>query len=72
MNANVEPMTGSGARSIYIASAEGDTGKSTVAVGLLETLTASVSRVGVFRPIVRADVDKWGRLIREARLNIEP
>ncbi len=43
---------------IYLTSAEGRTGKSTVAVGLLETLTASVPRVGVFRPIVRADVER--------------
>gem|GEM_PF-469641 len=43
---------------IYLTSAEGRTGKSTVAVGLLETLTASVARVGVFRPIVRGDVDR--------------
>lgn len=43
---------------IYLTSAEGRTGKSTVAVGLLETLTASVARVGVFRPIVRADVER--------------
>ncbi len=39
---------------IYLTSAEGRTGKSTVAVGLLETLKSSVARVGVFRPIVRA------------------
>ncbi|MFT4030605.1 MAG: phosphate acetyltransferase, partial [Protaetiibacter sp.] len=43
---------------IYLTSAEGRTGKSTVAVGLLETLTASVGRVGVFRPIVRGDVER--------------
>ncbi len=43
---------------IYVTSAEGRTGKSTVAVGLLETLTASVARVGVFRPVVRSDVDR--------------
>ncbi|TXK19674.1 phosphate acetyltransferase [Homoserinibacter sp. GY 40078] len=43
---------------IYLTSAEGRTGKSTVAVGLLETLTASVPRVGVFRPIVRGDVER--------------
>lgn len=40
--------------SIYIASAEGDTGKSTVALGLLALLTATGGRVGVFRPISRA------------------
>ncbi|MCH5644556.1 MULTISPECIES: phosphate acetyltransferase [unclassified Gordonia (in: high G+C Gram-positive bacteria)] len=39
--------------SIYIASAEGDTGKSTVALGLLALLTATGGRVGVFRPISR-------------------
>ena len=43
---------------IYLTSAEGRTGKSTVAVGLLETLKASVPRVGVFRPIVRAGTDR--------------
>ncbi|WP_422742537.1 phosphate acetyltransferase [Mycobacterium sp. WMMD1722] len=38
---------------IYIASPEGDTGKSTVALGLLSRLTATVPKVGVFRPIAR-------------------
>lgn len=41
-------------RSVYIASAEGESGKSTVALGMLELLTGRVGRVGVFRPIVRA------------------
>src|SRR3954451_13808115 len=41
--------------SVYVASAEGYSGKSTVALGLLEQLTRSVERVGVFRPIVRGD-----------------
>ncbi|WP_132992445.1 phosphate acetyltransferase [Gordonia zhaorongruii] len=48
-------MTGSGARSVYIASAEGDTGKSTVALGVLELLAATGGRVGVFRPISRSE-----------------
>ena len=39
---------------IYIASAEGHTGKSSVALGVLETLTREVGRVGVFRPITRS------------------
>ncbi len=39
---------------IYVTSAEGGTGKSTIAVGLLETLKGSVARVGVFRPISRS------------------
>ncbi len=39
---------------IYITSAEGHTGKSTVALGVLETLARSVGRVGVFRPVARS------------------
>lgn len=39
---------------IYIASPEGDTGKSTIALGILHRLAATVADVGVFRPIVRA------------------
>jgi phosphate acetyltransferase len=42
------------ARSLYITSAEGHTGKSTVALGVIETLTRTVRRVGVFRPIARS------------------
>jgi phosphate acetyltransferase len=42
------------ARSIYITSAEGNTGKSTIALGILDTLTHSVRRVGVFRPVARS------------------
>ena len=41
------------ARSVYVASTEPDTGKSTVALGVLAILTAAVGRVGVFRPISR-------------------
>ncbi|CAN5835030.1 phosphate acetyltransferase [soil metagenome] len=41
------------ASSIYVASPEGDTGKSTIALGILHRLTATVPKVGVFRPISR-------------------
>jgi phosphate acetyltransferase len=41
--------------SVFVASFEGYTGKSTVALGLLERLSRRVGRVGVFRPVVRAD-----------------
>ena len=41
--------------SVYVASVEGYTGKSTVALGLLEQMSRRVGRVGVFRPVVRAD-----------------
>ena len=46
------------ARSIYITSAEGNTGKSTIALGVLETLTRSTERVGVFRPIARSSTER--------------
>lgn len=39
--------------SIYVAAPEGLTGKSMVAVGMIEALTRTVSSVGVFRPMVR-------------------
>ena len=39
---------------MYICSPEGNTGKSTVALGALETLARRASRVGVFRPIARS------------------
>ena len=41
--------------SIYVASAEGETGKSTIALGLINRLAAVVPKVGVFRPIVRRE-----------------
>ncbi len=46
------------ARSIYITSVEGNTGKSTIALGVLDTLSHSVARVGVFRPIARSTVER--------------
>ena len=42
------------ATSIYVTSAEGRSGKSTIAVGVLEALKGTVERVGVFRPIARS------------------
>ncbi|MBT0994394.1 phosphate acetyltransferase [Cellulomonas sp. DKR-3] len=42
------------ASSIYVASPEGDTGKSTVALGLVDLLARTVQRVGVFRPVARS------------------
>jgi phosphate acetyltransferase len=38
---------------IYVASPEGDTGKSMIALGILHRLAATVAKVGVFRPITR-------------------
>ncbi|MFZ0529639.1 MAG: phosphate acetyltransferase [Propionicimonas sp.] len=43
--------------SIYVAAPEGFTGKSMVAVGMIEALTRTVTSVGVFRPVVRANAE---------------
>jgi phosphate acetyltransferase len=40
--------------SVYVTSAEGSSGKSTIALGILDSLRATVERVGVFRPIARS------------------
>jgi phosphate acetyltransferase len=42
---------------IYIAAPEPATGKSTIALGILHRLTATVAKVGVFRPITRFGED---------------
>lgn len=47
-------MVESAPSTVYIASPEGDTGKSTVALGVLQMLCATTARVGVFRPITRS------------------
>ena len=41
------------ARSIYLTSAEGNSGKSSIALGVLDTLAHKLERVGVFRPVAR-------------------
>jgi len=46
------------ATSIYITSAEGSSGKSTIALGILDALQATVERVGVFRPIARSHLER--------------
>ncbi|MET9492598.1 phosphate acetyltransferase [Nocardia sp. NPDC006630] len=51
-------MTAAPVSSVYIASPEGDTGKSTVALGVLQALAATTPRVGVFRPITRSATER--------------
>ena len=46
------------AQSIYITSAEGNSGKSTIALGVLDTLSHATPRVGVFRPIARSTQER--------------
>ncbi len=41
-------------RSVYIASPEGVSGKSSVALGIVDLLSRRVGRVGVFRPVIDA------------------
>jgi phosphate acetyltransferase len=45
-------------QSIYITSAEGHSGKSTVALGVLDALSRVTPRVGVFRPISRSTAER--------------
>lgn len=45
------------AQSIFITSAEGHSGKSTVALGVLDALSRATPRVGVFRAIARSTVE---------------
>ncbi len=46
------------ARSIYISSAEGHSGKSAIALGVLDTLVRGVERIGVFRPVTRSSTEQ--------------
>ena len=46
------------ARSIYITSAEGHSGKSSIALGVLDTLSREIENVGVFRPIARSITER--------------
>ena len=46
------------AQSIYITSAEGHSGKSTIALGVLDTLLRASPRVGVFRAIARSTEER--------------
>ena len=46
------------AHRIFITSAEGHSGKSTVALGVLDTLSRATPRVGVFRAIARSTKER--------------
>ncbi|GAA4174757.1 phosphate acetyltransferase [Gryllotalpicola koreensis] len=45
-------------KQVYVTSAEGQTGKSTIALGVLRTLSRQVERVAVFRPIARSTAQR--------------
>ena len=46
------------AQSIFITSAEGHSGKSTIALGVLDALSHATPRVGVFRPVARTTLER--------------
>lgn len=46
------------AQSIYITSTEGLSGKSTIVLGVIDALTHSIPRVGVFRSIARSTAER--------------
>ena len=46
------------ARNVYVASVEGYTGKSTIALGVLDALRTRYDRVGVFRPVARTTSER--------------
>ncbi|MDT5225255.1 MAG: phosphate acetyltransferase, partial [Mycobacterium sp.] len=56
--ANLAEKPARSASSIYIAAPESETGKSTIALGLMHRLTATVAKVAVFRPITRLGEDR--------------
>jgi phosphate acetyltransferase len=54
------------ARSVYVASVEGHTAKSVVALGVLEALTKKYKKVGVFRAIAPTEHDSVLELLLES------
>lgn len=61
-------------RSVFITSVEGNTGKSTVALGLIAALSRSTGRVGIFRPITRSSTESdyiLDLLIKQLPLNLD-
>jgi phosphate acetyltransferase len=56
-------------RSVYVASPEVLTGKSAVALGLLDALTREVGSVGIFRPVTTAGSDDEIDLIVDLLVN---
>ena len=61
-------------QTIYLASVEGQTGKSAVAIGLMAALTRRLGRVGVFRPVSRSQAGDHvlDLLLAEATAEVAP
>ncbi len=58
-------MTSSSARALYLAAVQPRSGKSLVALGLMEVLSRRVGRLGYFRPVVTGDDDHRMALMRD-------
>ena len=58
LNAPAKAAIGARTSSVYIASAEGGTGRSIIALGLLHHLAGTLAKVGVFRPIIGPGEDR--------------
>jgi phosphate acetyltransferase len=63
------------ANGIYITSAEGNTGKSTIALGIIKVLRDSRQKVGVYRPVTRSGTGQdyvLQLLLQVAGIDAEP
>ncbi len=58
-------------RSVYLTSPEGESGKSTIALGVVDLLAQQVQRVGVFRPITRNGVNNRNDELTESDYVLE-
>jgi phosphate acetyltransferase len=56
---------------VYVTASQPRSGKSVVALGMVELLAARVGRVGFFRPVVDGDPDPQTELVRR-RYRLEP
>ena len=56
-------------RSVYVASPEGQTGKSAVALGLVDALTREVGSVGIFRPLTTVGASGQTDLVVDLLVN---
>ncbi len=57
---------------MYLASTESQSGKSAIAVGLLDQLSRGVQRVGVFRPLIRAEDPAEDHVLALALSRVDP
>ncbi|MGZ8705752.1 MAG: phosphotransacetylase family protein, partial [Aeromicrobium sp.] len=60
------------ATSVYLASAETISGKSSIAVGLLDQFSRRVQSVGVFRPVIRSDRPEDDYVLDAVLSRVEP